>query len=400
MKRNIWVTLITSIVLILLFAGVQFARNRQEEKKEAVRVGFLYVGDESTPYTYNFMKAQNAIQKEFGDQIEIVVRENVAEGRDTEALDELVDAGCRIIFTTSYAYGETVKEYAAKYPDIQFCQATCSNANEEPVLSNYHTFMGYVYEGRYVTGVVAGMKLKELIDQGQIRADEAKIGYVAAFPYAEVISGYTAFFLGVRSVVDTAVMEVQYTGTWSNYRIEKNVAKQLINDGCVIISQHSDTTGPAVCCEQDSGSRVVYHVGYNESMIDSAPTTSLISCRINWEPYCTGAVEAVLRHKKIESMFDQGVNGNDVGGGFAEGWIELVDLNKSIAAPGTEEAVEDCVKAIKNDSIHVYQGDYTATDPFDPDDTYDLNTEYKENENCSAPTFHYVLDDVITIRTQ
>lgn len=400
MRKKYFVTAITSLLFILFFAFIQFVLVDKEEEKEAVRVGFLYVGDAGTPYTNNFIKAQNDIKKEYGDRVEIIVKENIAEGNEEGALNELVNEKCKIIFSSSYGYGNTVKQFAEKYPEIEFCQATCSNANEEPFLENYHTFMGYIYEGRFVTGVVAGMKLKEMIEKDQITSQEAKVGYVAAFPYAEVISGYTAFFLGVRSVVDTATMEVQYTNTWSNYRIEKSVARQMIEDGCVIISQHSDTTGPAVACEQEKGSREVYHVGYNQSMIDVAPTTSLISCRINWSPYCLKAVEAVMNDKKIEDMFGSGVNKNDVGAGFTDEWVELLEMNKSIIAAGTEQRVENCIKALENDSLHVFVGNYTGTDPFNPKDTYDLNVEYKENETSSAPTFHYVLDDVITVREE
>lgn len=400
MRKKYFVTAITSLLFILFFAFIKFVLVDKEEEKEAVRVGFLYVGDAGTPYTNNFIKAQNDIKKEYGDRVEIIVKENIAEGNEEGALNELVNEKCKIIFSSSYGYGNTVKQFAEKYPEIEFCQATCSNANEEPFLENYHTFMGYIYEGRFVTGVVAGMKLKEMIEKDQITPQEAKVGYVAAFPYAEVISGYTAFFLGVRSVVDTATMEVQYTNTWSNYRIEKNVAGQMIEDGCVIISQHSDTTGPAVACEQEKGSREVYHVGYNQSMIDVAPTTSLISCRINWSPYCLAAVEAVMNDKKIEDMFKGGVNKNDVGAGFTDDWVELLEMNKSIIAAGTEQRVESCIKALGKDSLHVFVGNYTGTDPFDPEDTYDLNVEYKENETSSAPTFHYVLDDVITVREE
>ena len=143
------------------------------------------------------------------------------------------------------AYGEKTKEYAEAYPEIQFCQATCSNANEEPVLKNYHTFMGNIYQGRYISGVVAGMKLQELIEDGEITPGQAKAGYIGAYSCAEVISGYTAFFLGIRSVVPGATMTVRYTNTWGNHLLEKECAKKLIDEGCVIISQHSDTAGPA-----------------------------------------------------------------------------------------------------------------------------------------------------------
>ena len=155
------------------------------------------------------------------------------------------------------------------------------------MLPNYHTFMGTIYQGRYISGIVTGMKLRELIEQKKLTPAQAKIGYVAAFPYAEVISGYTAFFLGVRSVVSEAVMTVSYTNTWSNTTTERKLAEKLIDEGCVIIAQHSDTTGPATACETAStrDGKLVFHVGYNQTMTDVAPTTSLVSTRINWTPY-------------------------------------------------------------------------------------------------------------------
>ena len=258
--------------------------------------------------------------------------------------------------------------------------------------------MGEIYEGRYVSGIVAGMKLKEMIDQGVISPDEAKIGYVGAFPYAEVISGYTAFILGVRSVVPSAVMTVKYTNTWTNYTLEKQCAKELIDEDCVIISQHSDTTGPAVACEDaaDSGKNV-YHIGYNQSMIDVAPTTSLVSTRINWSYYIFSAVDAVLENKKIEEYVDGNIHGNDVGAGFEYGWVQMFDINSLIAADGTSEAVDKAIDELKKNRIQVFKGDYIGVNPDDDSDTYDLNKGYIENENQSAPSFYYILKDVITV---
>ncbi|MBO5488291.1 MAG: BMP family ABC transporter substrate-binding protein, partial [Eubacterium sp.] len=302
------------------------------------------------------------------------------------------------VFTTSYGYGEKTKEYAEKYPNVQFCQATCSNANEEPELDNYHTFMGSIYQGRYASGVVAGMKMKELIDEKAITPEQAKVGYVGAYPYAEVISGYTAFLLGVRSVVPEAVMTVRYTNSWGNYQLEKEYAKALIDEGCVIISQHSDTAGPAAACEETKRSKSVYYVSYNESMQDIAPTTYLIGSKINWMPYMTAAARAVLEGDDIEESVEGTVNGNDMGAGFENEWVQMLKMNELVAADGTKERVDELIQQFKNGEITVFQGDYIGVNPEDPSDTIDLRKGYKENEKCSAPTFHYVLKDVITVK--
>lgn len=396
MKKKYILTIISACLAILAIFGMQRTFFDKTNEK-TVTVGFIYVGDESTAYTNNFVKAQNAVANEYGERVHIISKFNIPEGSEDDAIRDLAEEGCDIIFGTSYGYGETMKSYAEKYPMIEFCQATSANANDDPKLANYHTFMGAIYEGRYVSGVAAGMKLKELIDEGKITVDEAKVGYVGAFPFAEVISGYTAFFLGVRSVVPEAQMVVRYTNSWDDYMLEKKCARQLIDEGCVILSQHSDTTGPAVACEETTGSKEIYLASYNQSMADVAPTTYLTGCKINWEPYMIAAVGAVLDDKTIESHIKGNVNGQDIGAGFDEGWVEMLELNEVVAAKGTRERIDALIKDFKKGDVHVFRGDYLGVNPDDASDTYDLNKEYIENRNCSAPTFDYILQDVITI---
>lgn len=396
MKRIYIITVLTSLaVIISAYCLHNFLIHNDGDK--SIKVGFIYVGDASTPYTNNFIKSQKAIENYYGEQVETIEKYNVTEGNEETALKELADAGCNLIITTSYGYGETTKAFAKDHPNIQFCQATCSNANDEPIVKNYHTFMGAIYQGRYISGVVAGMKLKELIEDRLITKEQAKIGYVGAYPYAEVISGYTAFLLGVRSIVPEAKMTVKYTNTWGDYMIEKKCAKELIDDGCIIISQHSDTAGPAVACEETERTKTVFHVGYNQSMSKIAPTTYLTGSKINWEPYILSAVQAVLKNKKIESCVNGNVNGNDVGAGFEQGWVQMLDLNEIIAADGTQEKIDFIIDEFKKGKLQVFKGDYIGVNPIDENDKYDLNNGYIENENCSAPTFSYILKDVITV---
>ena len=395
-KRENVIALVSALVTVVAVAFI-YEAFFTEKTDQSMKVGFVYVDDESTAYTYNFMRAQNALDAEYGDQVEVLAKYNVPEGEETKALQELADQGCELIFTTSYGYGEGTKKFAADHPDIQFCQATCNDANQEPVLKNYHNFMGEIYQGRYVSGVVAGLKLKELIDVGLITPEDAKIGYVGAYPYAEVISGYTAFFLGVRSVVPEAVMKVKYTNSWNDYMLEKKYAEQLIKEGCVIISQHSDTAGPAVACEQTDSSQIVYLVAYNQSMADVAPTTYLTGCKINWEPYISAAVGAVLSGRSIEECVNGTVHGQDVSAGFDQGWVEMLELNWVVATIGTQQKIDETIDAFKQGKLDVFQGDYIGVNPYDETDTYDLNQGYEENANSSAPTFGYVLKDVITI---
>ncbi len=397
MKRIYGITIITACAMIFAVVGL-YNMFWKKDADRTIKVGFVYVGDASTAYTGNFMEAQEAVDNAFGDQVHTIAKYNVAEGAERQSIEELVEEGCDIIFATSYGYETVTKELAEKYPDVQFCMATGDNANTDPVLDNYHTFMGAIYEGRYVSGVVAGMKLQELIENGTITREQARIGYVGAYPYAEVISGYTAFLLGARSVVPEVTMEVCYTNTWSNYLKEKKCAQSLIEDGCVIISQHSDTSGPAVACEQTDADIPVYLVSYNQSMAELAPTTYLIGAKINWKPYMRQAVQAVLDQKKIEDVVVGNVNEQDIGAGFDENWVQMLELNEVVVAKGTRERIASTIEQLKSGQIEVFRGEYVGVNPQDVSDTYDLTEGYPENKESSAPTFYYILQDVIDIK--
>ncbi len=395
MKKNVFISAGVSLLLILLAWGWALTGGRKDAAQETLRVGIVVDGDESAPYSYNFLRARQALEAEYGDRVRTFTAYNIPAEASEAAMRDLIDQGCDLIFATSASYGEAAKALAGEFPEIQFCAACCDNADEEPVYANYHTFMGRIAEGRYVSGLVAGMKLKELMEEGTVAAGEARLGYVGAFPTPEVISGFTAFFLGVKSAAPEAVMTVRYTGTWNSYGLELAAANRLLDEGCVILSQHSDTIGPAVACEKRAEEgRQVYHVGYNQSMLDVAPTASLVSTRINWTPYFLAAAEAVLRQEPIERHLDADIHGTDAGAGFDRDWVQMVELNGLNAAPGTEEAVAEAVAALKKGRLRIFQGDYRGADPLDPTDTVDLSRGYAENEASSAPTFHYILDGI------
>lgn len=394
MKKVYSLCILTSLVMILL-SFVIHGVTKKEEKQ--LKVGFIFVGDETTPYTENFIKARNHVMEVYGEQVECVTKYNVPEDQVEGPLTELVNDKCDYIIAGSYGYGPVVKEMAAKHPEIQFCVPTGDNANQEPVLSNYHNCLGTIYQGRYICGVVAGVKLKEMIESGIITPEEAKLGYVAAFPYAEVISGYTSFYLGVQSVVPEATMLVKYTDTWSNYSLEKQVAMELIDQGCVVISQHSDTVGPATACENSNRKVPVYHVGYNQSMTDIAPTRSLVSCSVEYSYYFEQSIYALLHDKKIEQCIDGRVCGQDAMAGIEEGWVRILDINHAIVPWSTGEIVENITRKLVDGKIDVFYGPFTGVNPYDENDRIDLNTPFVENATSSSPTFCYVLDEVITV---
>ncbi len=397
MKRVYTVTILTCLAILAAFLCL-FRLMNISGRREHLTVGFIYDNDESTPYTYNFSLAKDAVAKKYADQVDIHTCSNVLDDEIEEPIRELCENGCDIIFLNGYS--GLVKELAPEYPGVQFCQTSYMDMSKETVPENYHTFKGEAYQGRYVSGIVAGKKIKQMISNGIISEDQALVGFVAAFPTSEVISGYTAFLLGVRSVVPTAVMRVCYTQTWSSYAQEKSSAVKLIDEGCVIISQHTDTIGPAIACEEASENRPVYFVGNNQSMSEIAPGTSLVTTRICWDPYVLAAVDAVMANKSIESALSGHgrIHGTDVSAGFENGWVEMDDLNQQIAASGTQKAMNNAIEQFKQGHVDfVFKGDYTGVNPDDPSDTCDLNDGYIENENTSYPLFHYVLSDIITI---
>ena len=395
MKR-IYITVSLTCAFILCGLIIALRLMNLTGHKEHLTVGFIYDNDESTPYTYNFSLAKDALEKKYGAKVNILTCSNVLDDEMAEPLRELADQGCDIIFFNGYS--ELVPKLAPEYPNTQFCQTSYMDMTDATVPENYHTFKGEAYQGRYVSGIAAGMKLNQMIEEGTITEDKALVGFVAAFPTSEVISGYTAFLLGVRSVVPTATMEVCYTQTWSSYALEKSAASKLIKNGCIIISQHTDTIGPAIACEEAPKGKEVYFVGYNQSMSEVAPGSSLVTSRVCWEPYVISAVEACFENKKIEKVVSGKIHGSDVSAGFEKNWIEMVDLNLQVAAPGTQEAMNSAIDRFKRgNGDFVFIGNYTGVDPDDPSHTIDLKNGYIENETTSYPTFDYVLSDIITI---
>lgn len=395
MKRVYIAAALTCLAMLAAFIGLIRLIN-PSDGKETLKIGFIYDNDESTPYTYNFSLAKDALEKKYGDRVEIVTCSNVLDDEMEEPLRELAGGGCDIIFFNGYS--EAVRELAPLFPDTEFCQTSYMDMSGQTVPANYHTFKGEAYQARYVSGIAAGMKIRQMILEGTITEDQAVVGFVAAFPTSEVISGFTAFFMGVRSVVSQAVMRVYYTETWSSYALEKSAATLLIDDGCLIISQYTDTIGPAIACEEASLDRPVYYVGFNQSMSEVAPGTSLVTARICWEPYVLSAVDAVMTDRSIEKVVSANIHGTDASAGFDKGWVEMIDFNEQVAPSGTQEAMDDAIERFNRGSVDfVFKGNYIGVDPEDPSDTWDLRNAYIENENTSYPTFHYVLEDVITI---
>lgn len=391
MNRSHLVTVIVCLIS-LLFSGVAGVRRKGPEGN-SLTVGFLYENDESTPNTYNFAMSSNMLQKTYGDNVRILTHSNVRESDVDGTLRSLARGGCNVIFTNTHA--SIVPEVAKEYPNVQFCQVSIPETGTVDRPKNYHTFNGKIHQGWYASGVVAGLKLRELLDSQKITRNQAMVGFVAGRETAEEISAFTAFLLGVRSEAPEAMMRVRYTDAQSNYTRERACAQMLIDEGCKVIAQHTPTIGPALACEEAAGR--VYHIGYSMSMIDVATATSLVSARVNWTLYVSGAVRAILAGEPIERSVPGDAHGQDLSAGFERGWVELLDLNEHIAAPGTKERLRQVTQEFARGRRLVFQGDYKGTDPENSEDTCDLTKGYRENKDGSWATFHYILNDIVSI---
>ena len=370
------------------------SENQSTADLSALKVGFIFLHDENSTYDLNFMNAAKEACETLG--VESVFKTNIPEDQSCyEAAAELADAGCNIVFADSFGHEDYIIQAAKEFPEVQFCHSTGTKAHTEG-LDNYHNAFASIYEGRYLAGVAAGLKLNEMIDNGDFAAEDAKIGYVGAFTYAEVVSGYTSFFLGARSVCPTATMEVTFTGSWYDETAEKEAANKLIANGCKLVSQHADSMGAPTACETAG----VPNVSYNGSTISACPNTFIVSSRIDWAPYYEFVINAVANGETIPA---------DWTGTLATGSVVLTEVNEAAAAAGTADKIAEVKAALEAGTIHVFDtanftvGGETLTSymaDVDTDANYEADTEvildgyFHESEMRSAPYFDLRIDGI------
>ncbi|MBE6578133.1 MAG: BMP family ABC transporter substrate-binding protein [Ruminococcaceae bacterium] len=399
-------------LVVLMLAGlcVSFAACSKkdetpaaDDKKKDFKLGVILLHDEASTYDKNFIEAVERAKEQLGlEDSQVVYKKNIPESNECyEAAADLVDAGCDIIFADSFGHETHMIKAAKEFTDVQFCHATGTMAHTAG-LSNFHNAFASIYEGRYLAGVAAGMKLNQMIADGKITADKAKMGYVGAFTYAEVISGYTSFYLGAKSVCPSVTMDVQFTGSWYDETKEKNAAAALIESGCVLISQHADSMGAPSVCEE----KKVPNVSYNGSTVASCPETFIVSSKIDWTPYFVYICNAVIEGKTIDT---------DWTGTIATGSVALSDVNEAAAAPGTKEKIAEVKAKLVAGEIHVfdtntftvggeklttYKADVDTDDNFTPDTEVVADGYFHESEKRSAPYFDVKIDGITLLNAE
>ena len=373
-------SLVLVLAMVLMFSAVASA---DAIPADQIKVGLILLHDENIGYDEIHLNGFMEMVKALGlTEEQYSIKYNVPETEVCyDKAIELVDEGCDIIFADSFGHESYMLQAAAEHPEVQFCHATGYQAKGSG-LTNMHNYFTAIYEARYVSGVVAGLKLNEMIDNGKITAEQAVMGYVGAYPYAEVVSGYTAFYLGARSVCPSVTMKVTYTNSWADMALEKEAADALIAQGCVLISQHADTTGAPTAC-QAAG---IPCVGYNVSMISVAPDSALTSAAVVWGPYYTYAAKCLIDGEEIATDWCKG---------YVDGAVEIKELNEKVVAAGTEETVNAVIEKLKNGELHVFDtSTFTVDGKTLEDETYVWDGYYHESELASAPSFTYIVDGI------
>ena len=370
------------------------------------KIGFIFLHDENSTYDKNFIVAAESIKELFGlTNEQFICKTQIGEDNACyEAAADLVAQGCDIIFANSFGHEPFMLQAAKDFPDVQFCHATGTQAHtaETP---NYHNAFASIYQGRYLAGIAAGMKLNEMIEAGKITAEQAVMGYVGAYTYAEVVSGLTSFYLGAKSVCPSVTMKVQYTGEWYDEALEQEAAQALLSKGCVLISQHADSMGAPGACEVAG----VPNVSYNGSTYQACPETFIVSSAINWAPYFQYIIESYVNGEEIAV---------DWCGGIMEGSVVLTEINLDVAAEGTVEAIKTAIEQFKAGTLHVFDvtkdnfitvsGEKLTSYLADVDDFSDYVKEteaikdgyFAESSDRSAPYFDIIIDGIENLNTK
>ena len=400
MKKFIAVLLVLVLSLSLVACG-EPAPNPAPSEAPAeqtdvapLKVGFIYLHDENSTYDLNFLNAAKQACEELG--IEAIHKTGIPEGQECyDAAVDLADQGCSIVFADSFGHEDYLIQAAIDYPDVEFCHATGTKAHTVN-LPNFHNAFAAIYQGRFLGGIAAGLKLNEMIENGDITAAEAKIGYIGAYPYAEVKSGYTSFFLGAHAMCPSATMEVVFTNSWYDPTLEKEGAIKLIENGCVLISEHADSMGAPTECE----TRNIPFVFYNGSAVDACPNSYIVASRIDWAPYFRYIVGCVQNGEPIAV---------DWVGDISTGSVVMTEINDRVAAVGTAGILATIQEALEKGELQVfdtetwtvndrhlseYMADVDSDDAYTPDTNVISNGYFHESEYRSAPYFDLTIDGI------
>lgn len=397
MKKKI----VALVLVVALAASLAVALAACDNTSDQLTFGLICLHDENSTYDKNFIDAAREAADAKGARL--IIKTGIPESSACyDAAVDLVDQGCDVIFADSFGHETYILQAAEEFPDVQFSHATGTHAHTEG-LDNFHNAFASIYEGRYLAGVVAGYELNEMIESGDISANQAKIGYVGAYPYAEVVSGYTSFYLGAKSVCPSVTMEVRYTSSWYDETAEKTTAQALINNGCVLISQHADSSGAPTACEEASVPNVTYNLAFPDN------NTYLVGSRINWEPYFEYLIDCVANGTEVADDWTGHLSTSSVellayGAGVSEEVKAEVEKVKAKLLDGSLKVFDCSTFTVGGETLTEYMADVNPDpDPTNPiPDTQVIKTEngvtyFAESEFRSAPYFDVRIDGITEI---
>ena len=403
LSRIVAVCLVAVMVLSLCACGKSDdnAGDSADKKTVDVKIGFICLHDENSTYDLNFINAAKEACEKAG--IEPIFKTGIPEGQECyDAAAELADSGCDIVFADSFGHEDYMIQAAKEFPEVQFCHATGTQAHTAG-LKNFHNAFATIFQGRYLAGIAAGLKLNEMIEAGKITKDQAKMGYVGAFTYAEVISGYTSFYLGAKSVCPSVTMDVTFTGSWYDETAEKEAANTLIQNGAVLVSQHADSMGAPTACETAG----VPNVSYNGSTAEACPNTFIVSSRINWEPYFTYIIDCVANDKAIDTDWTGTIETGSVeltelGGAATEGTAEAIEDAKAKFADGSLKVFDTKTFTVEGKELKKYEADVDTDAEYTPDHNVIVDGYFDESgtDFRSAPFFDIQIDGITLLDTK
>ena len=359
--------------------------------------------DENSTYDANFINAARELAA--SKNVRVIIKTGIPESDACyNAAADLVDQGCDVIFADSFGHETYIMQAAREFPDVEFAHATGTYAHTEN-LSNFHNGFATIYEGRYLAGVVAGYELNEMIANGKITADQAKMGYVGAYPYAEVVSGYTSFYLGAKSVCPSVTMEVRYTGSWYDETAERTTAEALIKAGCVLISQHADSSGAPTACEEANGGAGVPNVTYNVAFPGNS--TYLVGSRINWTPYFEYIIDQMRAGEEIAADWTGDLSTSSVllleyGAGVSAEVKTAVEAVLAELEAGTRKVFDVSTFTVGGETLSTYMADVNTDADFTKDTQVIMSddngiTYFAESYFRSAPYFDVRIDGITEI---
>ena len=399
MKKLLAILLAAAMIFCLAGCGSEDTNSNTD-----IKVGLICLHGDASTYDKNFIDAfKEACANKGLTEDNYTIVTDIAEG--TACYDQAADLAetCDLIFADSFGHEPYMIQAAKEFPEVEFCHATGVKAHTEGI-ANYHNAFASIYEGRYLAGVAAGMKLVELYgdEEGKVSDENAKIGYVGAWPYAEVISGYTSFYLGVKSIVENVTMEVRYTNSWYDETAEKTTALALIDNGCKLISQHADSWGAPTACEE----RNIPNVSYNGSTAEKCPNTFIVASRINWAPYFEYIIDCVMKGEKIDTDWTGTLETGSVeilavGTAAAEGTQAKLDEVKAKLIDGSLKVFDCATFTVDNKALTSFEADVDDAGDFVPEteviETIGDITFVNESAKRSAPYFNIIIDGITAV---